>query len=131
MKEVTGSWSARIDVINDREGNSLTEDEEIKKRWAEYCQTLYNKIKQDPLSKRTATNTREPPPLREEVVCALKKLQNGKSPGIDDIPIELRKATGNTGIDLLWMICKKIWNDMEWPKIGAELFSFHYQRKKI
>ena len=40
----------------------------------------------------------EPPPLRSEVEAALNQIGNGKSPGIDDIPAEMWKATGEEGL---------------------------------
>ncbi len=51
---------------------------------------------------------KEPGPLLEEVEWALKQMPNGKSPGIDGIPIEIWKATGNIGIQM-WKLCVKIW----------------------
>ena len=35
---------------------------------------------------------------------------------MDDIPIELWKAAGDEGVDILWRICKLIWSKGEWPK---------------
>ena len=35
---------------------------------------------------------------------------------MDDIPIELWKAAGEEGVDILWRICKLIWTKGEWPK---------------
>ena len=40
----------------------------------------------------------------------------GRHPGMDDIPIELWKAAGEEGVDILWRICKLIWTKGEWPK---------------
>ena len=37
---------------------------------------------------------------------ALNQLANGKSTGVDELPAELWKATGELGIDLLWKLCK-------------------------
>ena len=58
----------------------------------------------------------EPLPLRSEVEWALGNIGNGKAPGMDDIPIELWKAAGEEGVDILWRICKLIWTKGEWPK---------------
>ena len=95
---------------------TLTEDDDIKKRWAQYCEQLYKKDPTDQELTAQTSNHLEPPPLRSEVETALKDMANGKSPGIDDIPAELWKSSGETGIDLLWILCKKIWNDQVWPK---------------
>lgn len=44
----------------------------------------------------------------------LKKAKNGKAPGIDDIPIEIRKANGKES-DVLWKLCKLIRRTSIWP----------------
>ncbi len=41
VKELTRKPSARSDVIKDRNGATLTESNDIKARWAEYCSELY------------------------------------------------------------------------------------------
>ena len=61
-------------------------------------------------------NHHEDEPPRSEVEAALNQLGNGKSPGIDDIPAEMWKATGEEGIDLLSHLCLLIWKKEEWPK---------------
>ena len=35
---------------------------------------------------------------------------------MDDTPIELWKAAGEEGVDILWRMCKLIWTKGEWPK---------------
>ena len=56
--------------------------------------------------------------MRSEVEWALGNIGNGKAPGMDDrvYTIELWKATGEEGVDILWRICKLIWTKGEWPK---------------
>jgi len=115
VKEITRKHDAQMDVINDKDGNALTEEAEIKRRWAEYCEELYRKLENDTEEFQTTEYETEPPPLREEVKHALNKMSNGKSTGIDDIPAELWKASGEKGIDLLWKLCNHIWKSQEWP----------------
>ena len=50
----------------------------------------------------------EPAPLRLEVVLALNHFSNGKSPGIDNILIEMWKASGKEGITLLWKLYQMV-----------------------
>ena len=42
----------------------------------------------------------EPEPLIDEVRWALKQISNGKSPGNDEVPIELIKEGGEESIQL-------------------------------
>ena len=53
--------------------------------------------------------------LREEVQDAVKSLKKGKSTGVDNIPSELVQAGGEAMIDMLIIICNKIWQTREWP----------------
>ena len=53
--------------------------------------------------------------LVEEVEAALKSLEKGKSAGVDNIPSELVQAGGEAMIDMLLIICNKIWQTGEWP----------------
>ncbi|XP_014784746.1 uncharacterized protein LOC106879609 [Octopus bimaculoides] len=49
VKELSrkGKWTPRSDVINDKEGNILTEEEDIKARWREYSTDLYRRRQED------------------------------------------------------------------------------------
>ena len=55
------------------------------------------------------------PILREEAEAAVESLKKGKSAGVDNIPSELVQAGGETMIDMLLIICNKIWQTGEWP----------------
>ena len=60
----------------------------------------------------------EPEILRSEVEESLKSANTGKAPGIDGISIEIIKAAGEAGVELLWRVCRAVWKDgiapMEW-----------------
>ena len=40
--DIKGTFHAKIGMVNDRNGKDLTETEDIKKRWQEYTEELYN-----------------------------------------------------------------------------------------
>ena len=58
--------------------------------------------------------------IDEEVRKAVKSLANGKSPGSDELPIELFKEVGDEGITVLNVICQRIWCTGVWPKRWKE-----------
>ena len=63
-------------------------NEDILKRWTEYCSELYNyRATGDPevLNVPPATNNANHPILREEVEAEVKSLKKGKSAGVDNI----------------------------------------------
>ena len=53
--------------------------------------------------------------LREEVEAAVKSPKKGKSAESDSIPSELVQVGGGTMIEMLLIICNKIWRTCEWP----------------
>ena len=44
IRDIKGTFHAKMGSINDRNGMDLTEAEDIKKRWQEYTEELYKKI---------------------------------------------------------------------------------------
>ena len=49
FRDTKGTFHAKMDTINDRNGMYLTEAEDIKKRWQEYTEELYKKDLPDPI----------------------------------------------------------------------------------
>ena len=43
MRDSKGTFHEKMDTIKDRTGMDLTEAEDIKKRWQEYTEVLYQK----------------------------------------------------------------------------------------
>ena len=43
IRDIKGTFHAKIGTIKDRNGMDLTEAENIKKRWQEYTEELYRK----------------------------------------------------------------------------------------
>ena len=44
IRDTKGTFHAKMDSIKDRNGMDLTEAKDIKKRWQEYTEELYNKL---------------------------------------------------------------------------------------
>ena len=44
IRDIKGTFHAKMSSIKDRNGMDLTEAEDIKKRWQEYTEELYKKI---------------------------------------------------------------------------------------
>ena len=43
IRDIKGTFHAKMGIIKDRNSKDLTEAEEIKKRWQEYTEKLYKK----------------------------------------------------------------------------------------
>ena len=118
VKELTGSKEGRNTAIQDKAGECLTEEQDIPKRWTEYCSQLYTHTTTGDskvLDILPSTNNDSYPILWEEVEAAVKSPKKGKSAGVDNIPSELVQAGGEAMIDMLLIICKKIWQTGECP----------------
>ena len=50
IRDTKGTFNAKIGSIKDRNGTDLTEAEDIKKRWQEYTEDLYQKNLHDPVN---------------------------------------------------------------------------------
>ena len=74
--------------IKDKNVRDLTEAEDIKKRWQEYTEELYNKDLPDPENEGMITHL-EPDILECEVKWALGSITMNKASGGDGIPVEL------------------------------------------
>ena len=48
IRDIKGTFHAKMGSIKDRNGMDLTEAEDIKKRWQEYTEELYKKDLHDP-----------------------------------------------------------------------------------
>ena len=44
IRDIKGTFQARIGMIKDRNGKDLTVAKEIKKRWQEYTEELHKKV---------------------------------------------------------------------------------------
>ncbi len=121
IKSLTKKAAPKLNVLKDENGNILTEDEEIKARWKEYCGKLYasketEEEEEDVDVRLDDDHILEPSILYSEVKNAVNHLRKGKAPGIDNIPAELIKESGEEGLRVMHMLCNKIWQQKAWPK---------------
>ena len=118
VKNLTSEKQGRSLTIQDKSGNSFTEEKEIFSRWTEYCSELYN---YEGCGDNAVMDCSQPPEedlqpiLREEVEIAVASLKKGKSSGVDNKPAELVQAGGENMIDVLTEICNRICRTGEWP----------------
>ena len=71
IRDIKGTFHAKMGSIKDRNGKDLTEAEEIKKRWQENTGELYKKGLNDPDNHDDVITNLEPDILESEVKWAL------------------------------------------------------------
>ena len=70
IRDIKGTFHAKMGSRKDRNGKDLTEAEDIKKRWQEYTEELYKKHLQDPDNHNGVITHPEPDILQFEVKWA-------------------------------------------------------------
>ena len=86
IRDIKGTFHAKMGSIKDRNGMDLTEAEHIKKRWQEYTEELYKKDLHDPDNHDgVITHTHlEPGILGCEVKWALERITANKASRSDE-----------------------------------------------
>ena len=79
-------------TIKDRNGKDLTEADEIKKRWQEYTEELYQKSFNDPDNHDGMVTQLEPDILECEVKWALGSITTNKASGVYGIQLSYLKS---------------------------------------
>ena len=102
--------------IKDRTGRDLTEAEDIKKRWQEYTEELYERGLHDPDDHDGAITHLEPDILECEVKWALGSITTNKASGYDGIPVDLFQILKADAVKVLHSICQQIWKTLQWPQ---------------
>ena len=87
--DIKKTFHARMGMIKDRNNKDLIEVEEIKKRWQEYTEELYQKDLNDPDNLNGVITHLEPDILECDVKGALGSITLNKARGSDGIPAEL------------------------------------------
>ena len=88
IREIKGTFHAKMSTIKDRNGMDLTEAEDIKKQQQDYTKELY-KNDHDQDNHNAVITHLEPDILECEVKWALGSITMNKASGGDGIPVEL------------------------------------------
>ena len=94
----------------------LTEAEDIKKRWQEYTEELYNNRLHGPDNYDGVITHLEPDILECEVKWALESITMNKAHGGEGIPVELFQILKDDAVKVLHSICQQIWKTQQWPE---------------
>ena len=89
IRDTKGTFHAKMNSIKERNGLDLTEAEDIKKRWQEYTEELYEKDLHNPDNHDGMITHLEPDLLECKVKWALGSITTNKASGGDGIPVEL------------------------------------------
>ena len=116
MRDIKGTFQAKIGSIKDRNGRDLTEADDIKERWQEYTEDLYKKDLHNPDDHNGFITNLEPDILECEVTWALESITRNKASEGDGIPVELFQIPKDDDVKVLHSICQQIWKTQQWPQ---------------
>ena len=114
IRDIKGTFHAKIGRVKDRNGMDLTEAEDIK-RQQEYTE-LYKKDLHDPDNHDGLITHLELHILECEVEWALGSITMNQASGGDGIPVELFQILKDDAVKVLHSICQQIWKTLQWPQ---------------
>ena len=124
-------FHAKMGSIKDRNRMDLTEAEDIKKRWQEYTEELYEKEPHDPDNHDGVITHVEPDILECEVKWALESITMNKASGGDGFPAELFQTLKDDAVKVLTQYASKFGKVSSGHRTGKGQFSFQSQRKAM
>ena len=92
------------------------EAEDIRKRWQEYTEELYQKGLNDSNNHDGVVTYLEPDILEYEVKWASGSITTNKASGDDRIPATVFQILKDDSVKVLHSICYQIWKPQQWPQ---------------
>lgn len=112
-----------IKQMKDENGNIIRTERDNIKRWRQYFSNLLNEENERQIREDGDANQGTVLEIsRMEVKQALEKMKNGKATGPDGVPIEVWKAMGEDGVDVLWTLMRKVMREERIPETWRESF---------
>ena len=116
IRDIKGTFHAKMGTIKDRNGLDLTEAEDIKKRWQAYTEDPYKKDLHDPDNHDGVITHLEPDILECKVKWALGYIIRNKASGGDGNPVELFQILEDDTVKVLYSMFQQIWKTQQWPQ---------------
>ena len=113
IRDTKGTFHAKMGWIKDRNGQDLTEAEDIKKRWQEYTEELYKNDLHDQDNHDGVITHLEPDILECEVKWALESITTNKASGSYGISVELFQILKDDAVKVLYSICQQTWKTQQ------------------
>ena len=116
IRDIKGTFCAKMGTLKDRNGMGLTEAEDIKKRWQEYTEELHKKDLHDPDNHDSVITQLQPDILERKVKKTLGNITMNKASGGDEIPVERFQILKVDAVKVLHSIHQQIWKIQQWPQ---------------
>ena len=136
LRRITGKRAQKVRVIKDNNGKVLTDQDQVKNRWREHFQELYNpQTVTDPsvlMEMPVGGRNGDPTALLtiEEVQAAIHRLKKHKVPGADNTTADEIQGAGNAGVELLLKLCQRCWREERFPQLWTKSVVVPIHKKK-
>ena len=121
----TGRSTSNIGIggeVKDKKGLMLTDPEEVRGRWKEYVEELYDMHKKPKmealeleLEEEVQEDSKGPELIEVELKGAMENPQEGKAGGCDGIPADIIKVLGGDRCSEVLM-CRRMYDTGKWPE---------------
>ncbi|KAF7693224.1 hypothetical protein HF521_008540 [Silurus meridionalis] len=117
QRDRAGKDVLQVRAVKDGEGNVLTSEESVLKRWREYFEQLMNEENQRErrLDDVKLVKQEVDRISKEEVKAAIKRMKIAKSVGPDDIPVEAWRCLGEMSVEVLTRLFNRILEGEKMP----------------
>ena len=119
-RTLSGKRSNPSRPVKDKNGNTISGEEEQRARWAEHFMETLNRpapsVPPDIPPPTELLDIITNPPTKAEVTKAIKSLKSGKAAGPDRIPPEALKADVQTSAEMIHQLLYKIWEQERVPE---------------
>ena len=129
IRDTKGTFQAKTGTVKDRNGMDLTEAKDIKQRWQEYREELYEKALKYLDNHDGVITHLEPDILECKVKWALGNITMNKASGGDGIPAELIQILNDDAVTVLHSKCQQIWKTRQWTQVWKRSVFIPIQKK--
>ncbi|KAI5627956.1 hypothetical protein C0J50_3222 [Silurus asotus] len=118
QRDRAGKDVLQVRAVKDGQGNVLTSEESVLRRWREYFEQLMNEENQRERRLDDVELVKQDVDRisKEEVRAAIKRMKSGKSVGPDDIPVEAWRCLGEMAVEFLTRLFNRILEGEKMPE---------------
>ena len=114
--DIKGTFHVKMGMVKDRNNKDLIEAGEVKKRWQEYTEKLYQKSLNDLDNHDGVVTFLEADIMESDVRWALGSITMNKASGGDGFPVELFQILKDDAVKVLHSICQQLWKTQQWSQ---------------
>ena len=130
QKDRAGKDVQHVRVIKNKNSNVMVNSDAVLKRWKEYFEKLINEENnRDPRTEEAEVVNEEVNCVSREVKNALRRTKKGKVVGPDELPVEVWKCMGETGITFLTRLFNRLLMGEQMPEEWRSVLIPIYKNK--